>query len=164
MIYLISLAFLLPSCSKRNKPISWDADIAIPLAYGSLNIVDLLTDTLTTIQSNQSVYLNYSNKLFSLELDSLVKIDSPDLSDTFALPFPVAINFNPGQVFINQTEEQQIDLNNIEITAFDLEAATLNYTLKSTIIGEVIYEYQINSATDQMGNVFKHEVLVQLHK
>jgi hypothetical protein len=160
MIYLISLAFLLPSCSKRNKPISWDADIAIPLAYGSLNIVDLLTDTLTTIQSNQSVYLNYSNKLFSLELDSLVKIDSPDLSDTFALPFPVAINFNPGQVFINQTEEQQIDLNNIEITAFDLEAATLNYTIKSTIIGEVIYEYQINSATDQMGNVFKHEVLV----
>ncbi len=160
LLYFVFLVLLFNGCKKRDQTVSWNADFALPLAYGSLSITDLLSDSLTTTLSNQSVYLNYSNNLYSLELDSLVKINNPDLSDTFALPFPVAVNFNPGQLFINQAEEQQIELNNIEITEFNMESATLNYTIKSTIEGEVIYEYIINSATDEFGNIFTHQVLV----
>ena len=160
LLYILSLFIITTSCKKREQSTHWNADFGIPLAHGSLNLSNLLSDTLTLAQSDQSVYLNYSTPIYTLSLDSLVKIDSPELNDTFALPFPVAVSFNPGQLFINQTEEQSIDLDNIEIREFELESAELNYTIKSTIIGEVIYEYQINSATDEMGNIFKHEVTV----
>ena len=158
LIYIFSLFIITTSCIKREQSIHWNADFGIPLAHGSLNLSNLLSDTLTLVQIDQSVYLNYSTPIYTLSLDSLVKIESPELNDTFALPFPVAVSFNPGQLFINQTEEQSIDLDNIEIREFELESAELNYTIKSTIIGEVIYEYQINSANDEMGNIFKHEV------
>ncbi len=160
LLILICAILLLSTCKKRKDPIYWNADYIIPLAYGSLSIIDLLTDTLTSVNTDQSVNLSYNSTLYKLDLDSLISIPSATLSDTFALPFPVAVSFNPGQTFINQAEEQNINLNSSELTEISLLSAKLFYTIQSTIEGEVIYEYQINSATDPLGNIFKHEVVV----
>ena len=71
-LYLIFLSLLLLNCKKRDQPISWNADLAIPIAYGSLNISNLLSDSLTNTLNDQSVQLSYSNTLYSLKLVFLI--------------------------------------------------------------------------------------------
>ena len=157
IIFCLFTSFL--GCNKR-APIEWDANYSLPVAYGSLGINDLVNDTLTSLNADSSINIHFSRNLFQLDLDSLVEIPDNQLSNTFALPFAVAVDFNPGQTFINQPEEQLFEINNIELKEFSIASATLNYTLKSTIEGEVIYQYTVNSATDLNGNPFQVSITV----
>ena len=151
---------LLTNCNKNREPIEWNANYSIPLAYGSLGITDFIVDSLYTLNPDSSINIHFQRNLYQLSLDSIVQLPDNQLSNVFSLPFPVAIDFNPGQTFINQPEEQTFSVNTVELKEFSIESAILIYTIKSTIQGEVIYDYTVNSATDINGNPFQISITV----
>ena len=132
--------------------IRWNIEGLAPLAFGELSIYDILSDSLLLSEMDSSVSLNLDLNLFRLDLDSLVAIPDTSLLDTFALPFPFPITASPGQVFINEPEDNTINIGGAELTYVEVKSGSIEYTLKSTIQGKIIYEYQIPSAIDANGN------------
>ena len=147
-------------CKKTKTAVTWNADYTMPLAYGSLGIADILSDSIINIDSNQIVNLNINKNLFSLNFDSLISIPITEVSDTFELPFPVAITINPGQLFISETNQHNINVQDVELREFYLLSADFDYLIESSVQGEIIYEYIITSATDNLGQPFTNEVIV----
>ena len=158
--FILLISTIILSCMKNRGPVSWDANYSTPLAYGSLGITDIISDTLYSINTDNTINIHYKRNLYQLSLDSIVELPDNQLSNVFALPFPVAIDFNPGQTFINQPEEQNFSINSVELKDFSIESAILNYTITSTIQGEVIYDYTVNSAIDINGNPFQISIVV----
>mgnify|MGYP006983835121 FL=1 len=106
------------SCIKNREPINWEANYSIPLAHGSLGVTDIISDSLYSINPDNTINIHFKRNLYQLSLDSIVELPDNQLSNVFALPFPVAIDFNPGQTFINQPEEQNFSINSVELKDF----------------------------------------------
>lgn len=160
LCFILLTITLLINCNKNREPTKWNANYSIPLAYGSLGITDFIVDSMYSLNPDSSINIHFLRNLYQVSLDSIVQLPDNQLSNIFTLPFPVAIDFNPGQTFINQPEEQIFSINTVELKEFSIESAILSYTLKSTIQGEVIYDYTVNSATDLNGNPFQVSITV----
>jgi len=159
LLLLIPLLMLF-SCKKREDTIRWNIDGIAPVVYGELSIYDILPDSVLTSDMDSSVTMNLGLNLFRLDLDSLVSIPDTSLLDTFALPFAFPVTTTPGQVFINQPEDNAINIGSAELTNVEVKSGTIDYQLKSTIQGKIIYEYQIPVAIDANGNSFSQLVYV----
>ena len=151
---------MLFSCKKREETIRWNIDGIAPVVYGELSIYDILPDSVLTSDMDSSVSISLGLNLFRLNLDSLVAIPDTSLLDTFALPFPFPVAVAPGQVFINQPEDNTINIGTAELVYVEIKSGTIDYQLKSTIQGKIIYEYQIPVAIDANGNSFSQLVYV----
>ena len=147
-------------CKKTRTAVTWNADYTMPIAYGSLGIADILSDSIINIDSNQIVNLNIKRNLFTLNFDSIISIPVTEVSDTFELPFPVVLTINPGQLFISETNQYDIDLQDVELREFYLLSADFDYLIESSVQGEIIYEYIITSATNDLAQPFTHQVVV----
>lgn len=159
LLLLIPILILL-SCKKREETIRWNIDVIAPAVNGELSIYDILPDSVLTSDMDSSVSMSLGLNLFRLNLDSLVAIPDTSLLDTFALPFPFPVAVAPGQVFINQPEDNTINIGSAELIYVEIKSGTINYQLKSTIQGKIIYEYQIPVAIDANGNSFSQLVYV----
>ena len=83
--YLILLAgvLLFAGCryKLKDRP-NWDTEVILPLAYSSLTLENLLTDsTLTQINSDQSVDIIYRDTLLDFQVEDYLEI-----TDTKKLP------------------------------------------------------------------------------
>ena len=160
ILLLLLPILILFSCKKREDMIRWNIEGIAPIAYGELSIYDILPDSVLISEIDSSVSMNLDLNLFKLDLDSLVGIPDTSLLDTFALPFPFPITASPGQVFINEPEDNTINIGGAELTYVEVKSGSIDYTLKSTIQGKIIYEYQIPFAIDANGNSFSQLVYV----
>lgn len=154
------ILFFLSSCKKERNPLTWNTDNYLPIAHGELGIADIVADSLLGIQSDSSVHFVLEQNLYTLNLDSIVTIPDTSLTDTFAVPFPVPVTISPGQVFINQPADNQLQIEDVELTSIYIKDAEISYSLKSTIEGDVTYVYSIPSSSDVNGNPFEQEVFV----
>jgi hypothetical protein len=154
----VLLAFA--QCKRSEEPLRWNADYTVPLIHGSLGIADLLPDSLIGVDTDSSVMLVYEGNLLNLNLDEILVLPDTIIADTFQVPFPTPVNISPGQVFINIPEEESLALQGISLSSAKIAAGKVDYVLESTVQGEVIYQYEISSATDWMGNTFLKTITV----
>jgi hypothetical protein len=159
-LILIFTILVVASCNKRDQPLTWNADWTAPLAYGELTIADLLPDSLLVSNPDSSIQLVFNADLYKLDFNELVALPDTNLLDTFSLPLITPVSFSPGQVFINQPEENVLDAAGAELTSLKIKSGQLSYKLGSTVQGDVIYTYQIPSATDVNGVTFSKSVNV----
>jgi len=161
VLLLISLSFLLfSSCQKERDKLLWDTQWTAPIAYGSLSLQNLIGDSLFISNPDSSLVLKYETELFKFDVSELVDLKDTTFLDTFALPFFNPVDFNPNQVFISQPENNEIVIDGAELISILIKSGTISYTLESTIQGNVIYTYQIPTATDANGNIFSKDVHV----
>lgn len=152
---------ILASCSKDREPLVWTSDYSVPLFYGELGIASILPDTLIHENSDSSIVIKFEGNLFDFDLSEIVTIPDTVIRDSFAVAFPTPIQFAPGQSFINDPQEEVLQLGDVALKYVEIKSGKLKYELKSTIQGSVIYTYQIPSATDWQGNIFSKSVTVQ---
>jgi hypothetical protein len=82
-IALIALfLFSLTGC-KRDEPTTWDIDVAAPLAYGDMNLSNLVKDSALVADENGLWHFRMLKDLTAFNLDSLVAI--PDTSLTIMI-------------------------------------------------------------------------------
>lgn len=159
-IIIAGLVPYLSSCHKQEKPLTWNADYVIPLVNGSLGMEDLIADSLLSTDIDSSLILVYEGKLLDLSVSEFLALPDTVISDTFQLQFPSPVDLSPGQVFINMPEEQDLQLSGISIANVKILTGILEYELKSSVQGIVIYTYEIPSATDWQGNIFSKTITV----
>lgn len=145
---------MLTFCNKREAALQWNTDWSAPIAYGSLSISDLIADSILSTNPDSSLQLVFDAEIYNFDLDELVGLPDTNLLDTFSLPFITPVNFSPGQTFINQPEENNLNLQGAFLKKIVVHQGKINYSIESSVAGEIIYTYKILSAKDANGNVF----------
>jgi hypothetical protein len=139
-ILLISLA----GCRKEIKP-SWDDNLFLPLVRTSLSINNLLPDSLLQVNPDHTVTLVYQNTIYNVNLDTLVSV--PDTITSKYYPgFPGAV-ISPGQVLIDNIEDESFDFNGAQVTRLDVRNGYILIDFTNTLHEEVVITYRILSAT-----------------
>ncbi len=158
--FFIMFIFMLSSCNKDNKPLTWNANYIAPLVYGDLTINDLLKDSILAVNSDHSIQLKFSSNIYRLDFDSIVKIPDTTLHTDYTIPYSVGVTFSPGQTFISQPTDNILGINEAELVEFKVANGSVNYSLRSNIPAEIIYEYKIANAFNDAGESFSKTVTV----
>lgn len=148
------------SCKKERTPLSWNVDALLPAFYGELSINDMLADSILTLNNDNSIQLNFTSNVYSLDFDSLVKIPDTTIENAYTIPFLAGLNCSPGQTFVSEPEDVSLNINDVELTQVKIKKGIVNYSLSSNIAAEVIYDYTISNAVNENGESFVKTLIV----
>lgn len=106
---LIHLLGILLFTTCKREPAEWDVDIVAPVATASLSINDVAPDEYFITDNNGVVKVVYQNTIYTLPIDSLLKL--PDTTLNYPLVIPFTLNLSPGTAIpaINQTINFKVD-------------------------------------------------------
>src|ERR1043165_8751892 len=109
---LFAFLFLI-SCKKENSRPQWDVAVLGPVAMGSMGINNIITDSLIHVNPDSTVKVIYNKTLYSLAIDSLVKI--PDTAITNSFSFPVPLTLPAGFNFPAPPNETKLSAGNVQL-------------------------------------------------
>ena len=143
-LFIMMVTIIFFAGCKKEENTSWDSDLVIPLAYGSVGIGDIVADSLIVADDNQLWHLMLNENLTDFDLDSLVSMPDTVIRESFVVPiiggpFPIP----NGQEIINQEENNLIRVNNVELREVIVESGTMEYSIKSYINGYLTCTYEI---------------------
>jgi hypothetical protein len=148
IIFLISILFLVLffSCRKGLEKPSWDTEVLAPLINASLNINNLLSDSIIRANADSSLKIVYQNDIYTLAMDTLLKIPDTTVKQVFTVP--VGVTFNPGDPVINGNQsETTYGLQGAQLRTTTVKSGFVNYRIKSLIKEVTTFVYSIPSAT-----------------
>jgi hypothetical protein len=135
------------SCRKNITP-SWDTQILAPLIKTTLSINNLVTNT--SVKANpadSSVTLVYTDSLYSLTLDSLLKIRDTTLVNAFASPLNTTISPGGALPFPPPNGPTQYNTGSVQLTNAILNSGKVLLVVRSYINQPTIYTYGVPNAT-----------------
>lgn len=145
-LILFTLLILLFGCRKDFERANWDVDLIAPLAKTTLDIKDILPDSVLQTNLDSSLKLVYQTAIFDLAIDSFIKIPDTTVSDFFSIPFSSLAT--PGNFFYSNGNEIKLNVGNgIELTHVLVESGFIETTIFNEIQEAIIIEYTIPSAT-----------------
>jgi len=142
---LLLLLFFLTMVSCRKIDPSWEVNINAPLLKSTLGLGNILPDSLLTVNNDNSLSLVYNYSFYNFSLDSLV--DMPDTLSHKYLPPLAGFVINPGQTFLNFTENTNLSVQDAEISRVDFHSGFLALEIFSSITEPTIVSYKIPYAT-----------------
>ncbi len=149
VIYFIALAigFLAVESCRKDKSVSlWDADELVPLVNTSVNLYNLSNYEEINSDSSGALILSYQDDLFSLDLDSLIKL--PDTSLTERIENIIFVGFPPGiSINLLQDEETELAIADAELVEATIRSGTINVSITSTFSEPTTINYELSSAT-----------------
>jgi len=133
------------SCRKELEKPSWDTEILAPLVNASLDITNILPDSILQVNLDSSLKIAYSNDIYKLSMYTLFKIPDTAIHNGYTIPFPVTLN--PGDVVINNNStETTYALQGVELRTATIKSGYVRYTIKSYIKEVTDFVYSIPSA------------------
>lgn len=139
---LFSIVFF--SCKKEDST-HWDAKFLGPLVNASLDINNLLPDSVLQANADSSLKIVYQNDVYKLSMDTLFKIPDTTLRQTYTIP--INVTFNPGQVVVNNnTSETTYSLPGVQLRSATIKSGVVNYRIKSYINEATNFVYSIPAA------------------
>ncbi|MCC7302893.1 MAG: hypothetical protein IT233_09635 [Bacteroidia bacterium] len=129
---LASLLFICSSCRKERDTPYWDADYLLPLLKGEMDIGNIIPDSLMTSNPDNSLNLSYNSTFYSLTMDTLFRIPDTTMYYSYLVPLGYLI-VNPGDVFINSTDEEQYQINNVELVKVTVRSGYIEAKVENTV-------------------------------
>ena len=142
--FLIILAALLLvfACRKERPEPSWDVELLTPLLNDTIFITDVISDTLIGIKPDYAVSMVFEDKLYEVNVDSLVKLPDTLFNFSFSLEYlPFPITLQPGDTIIKEVFDWPLDFESFGIYGVKIEEALIRS-------GDVIFEVYNQSLTD----------------
>ncbi|MFL5762878.1 MAG: hypothetical protein ACJ77K_02980 [Bacteroidia bacterium] len=157
-LFALTASLLLSSCRKEMDKPSWDSELLAPLVDASLDVGNLLPDSLLQANPDSSLKIVYNNELYKIDMDTLFDIGDTTIHNGYALPVPATLN--PGQVIpFPSSSSTTYNLNGIELRKVIIKSGTVNFKVKSKIREVTTYVYSIPGAT--LGGVpFSKNIIV----
>ncbi len=146
-ILLFLVIFGIVSCRKNSGP-SWDTQILAPLIKTTLSINNIVTGVNTVNNSDSSVTLVLHDSLYSLNLDSLLRIPDTTLANVYGgIPFQVAVS--PGQSILPAGIDSVTNYNigSANLTRAVIKSGFVKFKVESTILAVTDFSYVVPSAT-----------------
>jgi hypothetical protein len=126
---IISIAAFCIGC-KRNGT-SWDTNWTAPIAYGTLDLNDLVQDSVFAVNPDSTLQLIYKTKIVDLDFDSLFKIPDTTIQEKIALA--ITLEVPPGMSFLNQVDEREFDIENAQIKELQIKSGKAVVTVFNPI-------------------------------
>jgi hypothetical protein len=111
------------SCKKESDNPQWNVDVLAPLVTSTLDISNLIADSLLQADSAGIMHVVFDNNLYKTNLDSLVNIPDTVLTTVFSIPATVAVG--PGIVIYKDTTKFAFGTNGPQIRIAILRTGTL---------------------------------------
>lgn len=143
ILILFSLFLFLVSCRKIEP--SWEVSAYAPLLKTTLDFSKIVPDSLLQTNPDNSLSLIYRYFFYNFSLDSLVNL--PDTLSHKYLPPLGGIALNPGQTFLNFSENSHLAVQNAEISRVDFESGFLVFEIFTTFTEKTIVTYKMPYAT-----------------
>ncbi len=143
-VYILCLAALLTGSCRKTA--SWNTQLLLPLVNTTMNMGNLVADSLLHNNPDSSVTLVYNSSLYNLNTDTLIKI--PDTTINYYYPIFSSGTFNGGTVLVSPTGAYtQYGAGAVELTKAIVYSGNLKVQVTSTIAGVTDFIYSIPSAT-----------------
>ena len=134
------------SCRKDFERPNWDVDLLSPLIKTSLNLEDLLPDSVLQTNPDTSLKLVYEENIFDVNVDSIFQIPDTTISEVHIIPLSSTVL--PGDSFYTEAEEYTLNVNNgVGLNYAEIESGFIEIEIFSEIKEKVIVIYTIPSAT-----------------
>jgi hypothetical protein len=146
------------SCRKEMERPFWDTQILAPLVNASLNINNLLPDSILQANPDSSMKIVYEGDIYKISMDTLFKIQDTTLQNTYNIP--ISYEFPPGADFItNNTSETTYNLGGPQLRTVIIKKGYVKFKVNSLVEGRTRFVYKIPCAT-LAGNEFEVNVTV----
>jgi hypothetical protein len=146
---IVSLSLIvlsLFSCKKDFDQPDWDVEMLTPLLKTTLNLNNILPDSILQTEPDTSLKLVYQTNLFDIDMDSIVKISDTTITEVHTITFSSIAN--PGSSFISESEERTLNIRNgVELHYVSIESGFVEIEIVSEIKERLIVTYSIPSAT-----------------
>jgi len=143
ILILLLFCFSMVACRKTDP--SWEVNINAPLLKSTMGLGNILPDSLLIVNNDNSLSLVYKYSFYNFSLDSLV--DMPDTLSQKYLPPLAGFVINPGQTFLNFTENTKLSVQDAEISRIDFHSGFLALEIFTSITEPSIVTYKIPYAT-----------------
>ncbi len=147
--FLCAVYFI--ACRKQMNP-SWDVDVLTPLVKSTLNINNIIPDSILQHNPNNSLDIVYRSSLTSFSSNTLFAIPDTTLDTSYVSFFNVQIL--PGQPIFSKANTVKYSLGGAQLTNVTLRQGKIVLTIKSGLKGLVDFNYKIPSMKNPAGYVF----------
>lgn len=158
--FSILLIVILSFACKREEATRWNVDILSPVVKTTLTIDDLVADSILSINSDNSVDLDYSFSFSPIQEEFFLTIPDTAVKLRFGFPFLSAIQLPAGSQFVNDPSEESFDLGDARIEKMTIETGKLQYTITSFVQTKTIYTYTIFKTSNPSGTRFTRTISV----
>lgn len=143
---VLALALIYVSCRKELEKPFWDTEVLAPLVNASMNIDNILPDSILQTNADSSMKIVYEGDIYKISMDTLFNIPDTIIKNSFNIPF--AYTFPVGATVINNSlSETTYNLNPVQLKKVIIEHGKVNYTIKSKIHEVTHFIYKIPCAT-----------------
>lgn len=141
------LAISLAGCRKEPTGPSWDVDLLAPVLHASLTIGDLVGDSLVATDPDGRVTLVYSNDLFNVDKEELLRAPDTTFTYPWALPIPGPVQIPAGVGLLNSDETHHFDLDDVQLRHLVLREGTLELEVRNKVASTVLGSFSLPGAT-----------------
>ena len=144
IIISLSGLLLLNACQKR-EPADWDTNLLGPVFKTSLSIDQILPDSLTQINSDNSINLVYDDFFNSSGFVNTQQLPDTAIVKFFTIPFG-SIFLSPGDNFLDLTEETKLNFNPLELSRLIIKTGEIEVKIINKITQPVDITYILPKA------------------
>ncbi|MBQ20156.1 MAG: hypothetical protein CMD31_05325 [Flavobacteriales bacterium] len=146
IVLFLTVILALFSCRKDFEQPEWDVDLLAPLVKTTLNIGDLLPDSVLQTNPDTSLKIVYETSIFDVDMDSLFRISDTTINEVF--PMSLSVLAAPGDAFYSVDREVTLNVtNNVQLNYALVESGFIEIEIWSEIQEQIIVTYTIPTAT-----------------
>lgn len=120
-------------------------NVHAPALYSDMGIEDLLPDSITQINPDNSINLVFDEKLFDFGLDSVLAVPDSTIKDSFVSIFNMYAS--PGLTVYTNTDDNELLINETELTQLNLRQGFVDYSVTSNVEDTILLTYTITTGT-----------------
>jgi hypothetical protein len=143
-VFFLSVTFMIGSCKKREAT-DWDTNLLGPIFKTSLGIDHILPDSLTQINSDNSVSIVYDDNFNSSGFVNTQQLPDTAIVKYFTIPFG-SIFLNAGDNFLDQTEETKLNFEPLELSRLIVKTGEIEVKIINKINQPVDVTYILPKA------------------
>ena len=145
LISFFAVLLVFASCLKAPQKASWDVSILAPLFKTTLGIGSFLADSLTTSDTSNQVHVVYNKVLYEYSPTSILEV--PDTITNQVYQTPLNMTLQPGQLFLNKTEQKQYKFGDARLSIVRVKNGFLKFQVTNPVHEAILMTYSIPLAT-----------------
>jgi hypothetical protein len=154
--FLITMILLAAGCAKWDD-LSWDTDISAPLLKTTINLNDLIPDSLMSGDGTNGASIDFAYNVFTLVQDTLFDFEQTITDMEFHIP--TTLMLNPGQAFLSSVQETSFSFMDAEIRYMTVFQGRVKLTLLNPLKEKVVFNYSIPKSS-RNGQPFSAKVTI----
>ena len=138
---LISLSLI--GCRKEKA--IWDSNWSLPLVSDTLDLKNLVTDSILSVNSSGNYQLEINRNLIDIKLSDYIKLPDTVVKQRYAIGVN-SLPVNPGTSFLTNNKDHTFEIKGAELKSVRISKGTLNISISNPFNTKTIFTIQLPKA------------------